>query len=234
MEFVLSQNNNKNHNFDYNQTKHSPLKIIQYLLQNENINNENQCLIDIVNSTVIDFETEDKYKKQIFSKINEADKLYWYTMLLGYVYGLVENNGTIKQTSYDTSSKISVDLNSYIQKHNIKMHKPDDNSKLAFVNRTIYFNSNLYSLGYLNLDNYNIPDKDNIFDFVDQIWNNINKNEYFNSKIASRYAMILTNNLITMKEQYSVTSYSNKTLIVLVTLASAFPAILPKNIPYRF
>ena len=206
-------------------TGHTLLNIIKYMLSKENNVTSNHSLIDIVNSTAKEIETDNKYRYDVYDKTNKADVLYWYTKLAGYIYQV---SG---ESSYDNSSKISA-IRSDIDKEGLKVSTPDEKSKLNSVIQDSYSvgsfgESRLVQTYDISLYNAlsNNRNKDIRYDFIFKLWKNLQINSYFRDIIASRYAIILNNNLFNFRNQYNVSNISNKMLISIACLATAFPTI---------
>lgn len=204
-------------NFDYLEDhRDAPIKIMRYLLEND----KNYHLIDIINDTIIEFEDDSKYKKALYDKTNEADVLYWYTSLTGYVYSDADN--------YDQSSKLSSSLKEKIKNGNLKRTRPNTNQKLSSI-VTLSGNSMDFSIYRGNLRKYGVNDniRTDLFDFIERLWNNICNDTTFNEMLGSRYAMILMNNLSNIRDQYGAITLTNRALIVCTVIASAFPVLEP-------
>lgn len=238
-EFVYKQKNKiqaakaSEANFDYlddrnSSTSQTTLNIFKYLLNKESIYTEGKSIIDIVNKTIIEFETDSKYKKNIYDKANDADVLFWYTKLAGYIYDNVD--------TYDMSTKLSSLMRSSIKEDKLKVSTPDADSKLAAVLNNLtsvgmgvsgtYINSaiSLYH-GTLRTEYYGETKIQYIFEFVGKLWKNLCNSSYFGPLLESRYAIVLSNNLFNLRNQYNVSKLSNKLLVSLAVIQSAFPTL---------
>lgn len=227
-EFIYKKKNNffmdnlDEINFDYLENhRDAPIKIMRYLLEND----KNYHLIDIINNTIIEFEDDSRYKKALYDKTNEADILYWYTSLSGYVYSDRDN--------YDQSSKISSSLKEKIKSKGLERTKPNKSQKLYALISDGSFSSNNIDLsiyrGNLRKSANASNDKlrSDLFDFIERLWNNICNDTTFNEMLGSRYAMILMNNLSNIRDQYGAITLTNRALIVCTVIASAFPVLEP-------
>lgn len=210
-------------NFDYitNNSSFSINDICKYLIETEDTNVKNKCLIDVVNQTIKEFETDSRYKKDVYDKTNIADTLFWYSKVAGLVY---DSSGT-----FDTSCRLSPSLKNAIDSQKIKVSLPDPNSNIWKV---LYWFSNAGEIALpLYRGTMRVTDGDSsfnrylLFEFVDKLWKNINANTFFGEYIGTRYAMILVRNLIYIRDAYSAKTLSDKNLIILTVIASAFPTL---------
>lgn len=236
-EFIYKQNNkllysgSEEANSDYIETaglseEYTPQNIIRYLMQNEHSTTTDENLIDIVNKTIKEFETDSAYKKSYFDKNNIADVLFWYTKLAGYVYD------TKKDSEYDMSTKMSYGMRSDVDSNDLKVSTVPVGSRTAVIlnytgSTSVYKDNAVCSLYHntMRTQNYSEEAKKTIFQFITKLWSNICKNDFFKEMLESRYAMIVSNHIFSMQETYSVESLSNKALIICAVLATAFPTI---------
>lgn len=207
-------------------TEFCPQNIIRYLMQNENSKTINENLIDIVNKTIKEFETDSKYKKNYFDKNNIADVLFWYTKIAGYVYD------TKKDSKHDMSTKMSAGMRSEIDNENIKVSSIPAQARTAVVlnytgDASVYSTNVANSLYHnvMRTRNYTDTIKTTIIAFINKLWYNISKNSFFDEMLSSRYAMIVSNHLFSMQSTYGVSSITNKALLICAVLATAFPVI---------
>lgn len=198
------------------------LNICRRLLAVDDSTIPGHSLIDIVNDTIIEFEDKDEYSKPVFDKTNVADKLYWYTKLAGYIYAVGDK--------YDSSNLIAPSLTDKVSKEELKISKPQVQSKTWQV---LHYTNNYTAADYMitlyrgtfRTDNSTEYVRNLVFDFVNKLFKNINKNTFFNEQLATAYTVELNNILFSLKQTYSVDITANKMLMICSVIAIAFPAI---------
>lgn len=236
-EFVYKQTNSllsaepKECNFDYIESaglspEYNAQNIMRFLMTTEHSGTIDENLIDVVNKSVIEFETNSAYKKAYYDKNNRADVLYWYTKIAGYVFA--QN----KDCKYDTSTKMSPSMRAEVDNENLQVTKLPSDSRT----RKVLYLSNaqrptlndeaipLYR-GTFRTDNTLETTKSLTYEFIATLWKNLSKNKFFKEKLDSRYAMIVSSHLYSMRETYNAPSLVNKALIICAVIATAFPVI---------
>lgn len=207
------------------------LDIIKNMFNRESDTTPDQCLVDVVNAAIIKFESESNYKKAIYDRTNPADRLFWYSQLAGLVYYPTDGN-------FDKSVQISAALSSEIADEGYEVSQPEEDSKLYAVlhnfdefvmpgvaARTIY-RSRLRTDGYVKGDkDSQVELRNNVFDFITKLYNELNSNEFFDEIIGANYAAILSNNLLRFRQTYKADSLTNKMLMIITVIASAYPVL---------
>lgn len=211
-------------NFDYLTTSeyNNFLKICQYLFESED--DEGNNLVSIVNNTVKEFVEEvtgTPYgDDKLYDSLNLADKLYWWAQIAGYIYS--------DDTSIDTSIRIAPAIKEKIKSDKLKV--TDLSNKGGMRSIFCYGDISMYQI-VSRYDNSDYEDdkinQENRFKFIQKLWRNLSNNSYFSSKLASRYAIILQNNLFNLKTHYNVKSLTNKMLLICDVIASSYPALEP-------
>lgn len=202
---------------------YSFFNICKFLLQNDNTDSVDKNIVGIVNSVINSFESDSKFKKDMYDKTNVADIAYWYMMLAGYCYPEDSNKNKVDQFSPAYADKISKDK--------LKVSYPPAGSNMhTILCNSEARNSDIGVSLYNNLMRNSTPvtsDKRRSlqFSFISALWKKLMNSSYFYEKIASRYAMIVSNHIFTMRTTYSVDSLDNKALLVNAMIATAFPAL---------
>lgn len=213
-EASLTRYDYRKANFDFLENTHDSWREICVML----LDKLGDKLIDVVNNTIIAFEDE-PYKKAYIDKTNNANILYWYTKLAGYIYDI--------DTEYDKSSIISPQLKEDVKKNNLKIDLPPVNSKTwqALNHTKASISSTAVSLynGTLRTDDTTYADL--TFGFITELFKQLNKSEEFSEKIGLGMTARLNNNLFSLRQTYNADVLYNKYLMICTVIASAFPVI---------
>ena len=190
---------------DQSDSRHDFLRICSYLLETEDILSDGNNIVDIVNSTIKEVYGVDGS----YSKLSNADILYLWTSFAGYNYN--KSASKLSSAFYNDVDKSAEDIKNLFGYGSVPYEE--------LVN--IYFPT------YRTIEEYDI--KESCRNFVDKftskLWKNISSNKTFDDKLASRYAIILSNNLFNLRDTYKVSSLTNKTLIICTLMMSAFPTL---------
>lgn len=230
----IKPNNDVNYTYTYTDNlyldskyaNNSSLKIFKYLIDSE-ITEQTSNVIDIFNSTIKSLGGSSTIEPQ-FDSTNEADVLFVYALLAGLTYS--PNND-----STDMSSILHPLLFNKIKKDKLNRTTINEGSNFGQILRANY--SDIASTNgcsiyqgsvYINSTQKIEQDKlDKVFNFIHKLWANINTDYKMHTRIASRFAIIITNNIVSMKTQYKCKTLANKALIIIATVASTFRVIEP-------
>lgn len=210
---------------DSKYSSNSSLAIFKYLINMEVTNILDVQIIDLFNETIKETETNSNLVTK-FDKTNNADILYIWSLVAGLIYNPNE--------SEDMSSVLLPTVYNEIVTNKLKHTEIKINSNfekiVGAMSRNV--NSSIYqgAMGYTTSNGINnIPAETQtlIFTFIDKLWTKISENSELNTRIASRYAIILTNNLASMKRQYNCKTMANVMLIILTVICSTFRVIEP-------
>lgn len=190
------------------------LRICMYLLQNYK-----EKIVEIFNSTIKEIETNiDFVNKDVFSVNNTADILYLYTNLAGYIC-----DPNFDDDSINKSNLLSSEMFKEIKDSDLQTSRSNASSnffKVFYANGSQI--TNIYHGYYKGNNSY--PNKDLTTNFVWRLWQNIYKDNDLNSALASRYAMILTNYLMSFSATYN-SNISNQMLLIITVLSVGFPTL---------
>lgn len=229
-------------NFDFldnrNDKQYQWLSICQRLLEVEDRSVDDKCLVDIVNSTLIANESKEDNKVAKFDKTNDADVLYWYTKLAGYIYanhGKTNKNKLLDEEidkEYDKSNIISSELSKSVAGRNLKFKQLQSTFYTWFALNSFEIDSTDLSTPTISLykgtfrkDGSTEDMREATFSFIDKLFTQLCKNEFFNNQLAICYSIILSNNLLSFRQTYGADSLYNKALLICVVIASAFPTL---------
>lgn len=171
----------------------------------------NSKLIDIVNKTIKEFTD---LRIDVYS--NEADALFWYTKLAGYIYDNDASYNIINNSEFENIKQKGITIT------------PVGKGLKEKLYHVIYQNGiskiSLYR-GTFRTDGLNDTIKTDTFQFINKLWNNLSNDNYFNERMSTFYAAALVNNIMNMKNTYGVKSLTNKALIICASIATAFPVL---------
>ena len=208
-------------NFDYLENIDSSwLSICQRLLTAEQ-EDGTHSLIDVVNATIIAFEDNQQYKRAYIDKTNEANILYWYTKMAGYIYDVGNN--------YDKSMIISPSLTQHVKENKLTVDMPPEGSKTWKALNYTKGDSNTTAIsmykGTMRTDNTFDTERELTFGFITEFYKQLNKNSFFSNQMATAYSIILNRNLFSIRQTYNATAIYNKYVMICALIASAFPVL---------
>lgn len=176
-----------------------------------------KSIVDVANATTMKF-NQDEYKQHYIDRNNIANKLLWYTMLAGYTY------------NEENMSKISSGWASKVKEENLKPTELPKESKVYNAITNIYASNTIAMYRGYNESNTNTNSTELSAAFIQDFYDYLIENLHFSDQIHVSYAIIVSNNLFSMRTTYGADNTANKILVICAVIATAFPVLhVPLN-----